>query len=102
MTNSDYLLKATIKKLGEKLNQTFVEKIEETANAAQGVPEIIKNELDLLKDEIIKEAKRMENSNKNSSNEDELKTKDNPTHKALKKIKEINNQIVILNNKLDF
>ena len=102
MTNSDYLLKATIKKLGEKLNQTFIEKIEETANAAQGVPEIIKNELDLLKDEIIQEAKRMENSNNNSFNEEELKTKNNLTNKSLQKIKEINAQIVHINKKLDY
>tara|TARA_Y100001935_G_scaffold238199_1_gene224342 strand:+ start:1441 stop:1737 length:297 start_codon:yes stop_codon:yes gene_type:complete len=98
MTNSDYLLKATIKKLGEKLNQTFFEKIEETANAAQGVPEILKNELEILKDEIIQEAKRMENS----SEEDELQSQENFKSKAIKKIRDINEQIVILNNKLDY
>ena len=98
MTNSDYLLKATIKKLGEKLNQTFFEKIEETANAAQGVPEILKNELEILKDEIIQESKRMENS----SEEDELQSQENFKSKALKKIRDINEQIVILNNKLDY
>ena len=98
MTNSDYLLKATIKKLGEKLNKTFFEKIEETANAAQGVPEILKNELEILKDEIIQEAKRMENS----SEEDELQSQENFKSKAIKKIRDINEQIVILNNKLDY
>ena len=98
MTNSDYLLKATIKKLGEKLNQTFFEKIEETANAAQGVPEILKNELEILKDEIIQEAKRMENS----SEEDELQSQENFKSKAIKKIRDINEQILILNNKLDY
>ena len=35
MTNSDYLLKAAIKKVTEKLNEILVEKIEEATNIAQ-------------------------------------------------------------------
>ena len=53
MTNSDYLLKAAIKKITEKLNEALVEKIEEATNVAQDVPEIIKTEFDTLKDSII-------------------------------------------------
>ena len=33
MTNSDYLLKAAIKKVTEKLNELLVEKIEEATKA---------------------------------------------------------------------
>ena len=40
MTNSDYLLKATIKKVTEKLNEILVDKIEEATNIAQDAPEI--------------------------------------------------------------
>ena len=36
MTNSDYLLKAAIKKLTEKLNEILVDKIEEVTNIAMG------------------------------------------------------------------
>ena len=60
MTNSDYLLKAAIKKVSEKLNEIVVEKIEEATNIAQDAPEIIKKEFDTLKDAIIEEAARME------------------------------------------
>ena len=35
MTNSDYLLKAAIKKVTEKLNEILVEKIEEATNIAK-------------------------------------------------------------------
>ena len=53
MTNSDYLLKAAIKKVTEKLNEILVEKIEEATNIAQDAPEILKKEFDSLKDSII-------------------------------------------------
>ena len=101
MTNSDYLLKAAVKKLGDKINQTFLGKIEDATIAAQEVPEIIKKELEALKDEIIKEAKRMENLNKPSNNDNESKTEDNIINKALTKIKEINEKLEVLNIKLD-
>ena len=60
MSNSDYLIKATVKKISEKLNKTFIGKVEEAANVAQEVPEILKKEIEDLKDEIIQEAKRLE------------------------------------------
>jgi len=101
MTNSDYLLKATVKKLGEKLNQTFLEKIEDATNAAQEVPDLIKKEIDGLKDEIIKEAIRMKNSDKSPFNEDEFERENSWNNKALSKIKEIHTQLENLNKKLD-
>ena len=55
MTNSDYLLKAAIKKVTEKLNEILVDKIEEATNIAQDAPEIIKKEFDSLKESIIEE-----------------------------------------------
>ncbi len=76
MTNSDYLLKAAIKKVTEKLNGIVVEKIEEATNIAQGAPEIIKKEFNSLKEAIIEEAVRMEkemniNNNTYTSESDE-------------------------------
>ena len=49
MTNSDYLLKAYIKKVTEKLKEILVEKIEEATHIAQDAPEILKKEFDSLK-----------------------------------------------------
>ncbi len=60
MSNSDYLIKATVKKISERLNKTFRGKFEEATNVAQEVPEILKKEIEDLKDEIIQEAKRLE------------------------------------------
>ena len=60
MSNSDYLIKATVKKISERLNKTFIGKVEEAANVAQEVPEILKKEIEVLMDEIIEEAKRLE------------------------------------------
>jgi hypothetical protein len=60
MTNSDYLLKAAIKKVTEKLNEIMVDKIEEATNIAQDAPEILKREFDSLKESIIEEESRME------------------------------------------
>ena len=71
MTNSDYLLKAAIKKVTEKLNDLLVEKIEEATNIAQDVPEIIKKEIDHLKESIIEEATRMERAENIQKNEPE-------------------------------
>ena len=88
MTNSDYLLKATIKKVTEKLNEIFVEKIEEATSIAQDAPETIKKEFDNLKESIIKEAKKMEiemNQSKNSET-----SKSNPNSKLSEVLNEIN------------
>ena len=60
MTNSDYLLKASIKKVTEKLNEILVEKIEEATHIAQDAPEILKKEFNSLKESIIEEASRLE------------------------------------------
>ena len=70
MTNSDYLLKAAIKKVTEKLNEIVVEKIEEATNIAQDAPEIIKKEFDTLKEAIFEEAARMEKEMSNNQNYD--------------------------------
>ena len=65
MTNSDYLLKAAIKKVTEKLNEILVEKIEEATHIAQDAPEILKKEFDSLKESIIEEASRLEKAENN-------------------------------------
>ena len=67
MTNSDYLIKAAVKKLSEKLNQTLIEKVEEASSVAQEVPTLLKKEFEMLIDEIFQEAKKLFN-NKNYSN----------------------------------
>ncbi len=103
MTNSDYLLKAAIKKVTEKLNEIVVEKIEEATNIAQDAPEIIKKEFDTLKEAIIKEAARMEqemSKNKNNTNSTES-YKDPNVSEVLTIVEEIKKKIEQVNTNMN-
>ena len=89
MSNSDYLMKATVKKISERLNKTFIGKVEKAANVAQEVPEMLKKEIEDLKDEIIQEAKRLEEI-ESDDNLREPKASINPqVEQSLEKIKSI-------------
>ena len=101
MSNSDYLIKATIKTISEKLNRTFSSKIDEAATAAQEVPELLKKEIEILKDEIIDEAKRMEEESKNESHNKEDGINDPIFIKASKKMSLITKKLNEINNILD-
>ena len=102
MTNSDYLLKAAIKKLTEKLNEVLVEKIEEATNIAQDAPEKIKKEFETLKESIIEEAAKMKYEMSTQDNNQTSKTNQDPTiTKALKEIEDINEGIERLNKILN-
>ena len=105
MTNTDYLLKAAIKKVTEKLNELFVEKIEEVTNIAQDAPEIIKKEFDTLKEAIIEEAARMENEmSKNKNTYTSESYKDPNVSEVLTIVKDIKEKIkqvnMNMNNKI--
>jgi len=101
MTNSDYLIKAAIKKISEKLNKTFSSKIDEAASAAQEVPELLKKEIEILKDEIIGEARRMEEQNKDEESNKESSIEDPIIVKASQKISLITQQLNDINSILD-
>ena len=101
MSNSDYLIKATIKTISEKLNRTFSEKIDEAATAAQEVPELLKKEIEILKDEIIDEAKRMEEGSKNQPFTKADGINDPILNKASKKISLITKKLNEINTILD-
>ena len=101
MSNSDYLIKATVKKISEKLNKTFIGKVEEAANVAQEVPEMLKKEIEDLKDEIIQEAKRLEGID-NDDNSSEARSSLNPKiEQSLAKIESIKSTLDNLNNLLE-
>ena len=93
MTNSDYLLKAAIKKVTEKLNGILFEKIEEATNIAQDAPEILKKEFESLKESIIEEASRIEKAENIQENQSTNTFQTSKIKKALNEIKDINNQI---------
>ena len=101
MTNSDYLLKAAIKKVTEKLNEMLVEKIEEATNIAQDTPEILKKEFNSLKESIIEEATRMEKAENIQENESSNTYQDSKIKKALNDIEDINKQIDLFNKTMN-
>ena len=101
MTNSDYLLKAAIKKVTEKLNDILVEKIEEATSIAQDAPEILKKEFDSLKESIIEEASRMEKAENIQENDSSNTYQDSKIKKALNEIEDINKQIDLLNKTIN-
>ena len=101
MTNSDYLLKAAIKKVTEKLNEILVEKIEEATNIAQDTPETLKKEFDNLKESIIEEASKMGKTENIQNNETPHTYKNSKIKKALNKIEGINKQIDVFNKKMN-
>ena len=101
MTNSDYLLKAAIKKVTEKLNDILVEKIEEATSIAQDTPEILKKEFNSLKESIIEEATRMEKAENIQENESSNAYQDSKIKKALNEIEGINKQIDLFNKTIN-
>ena len=101
MSNSDYLLKAAIKKVTDKFNEILVEKIEEATNIAQDAPEILKKEFDSLKESIIEEALRMEKAENIKENESTNTYQNSKIKKALNEIEGINKQIDLLNKAIN-
>ena len=101
MTNSDYLFKAAIKKVTEKLNEILVEKIEEATNIAQDAPEILKKEFDILKESIIKEASRMEEAGNIQEDKPSNTYQNSKIKKALDEIEGLNKQIELFNIKIN-
>jgi len=101
MTNSDYLLKAAIKKVTEKFNEILVEKIEEATNIAQDAAEIFKKEFDSLKESIIEEASRMEKSENIQENDHTNTYQDSKIKKALNEIESINKLIDLFNKNIN-
>ena len=101
MTNSDYLLKAAIKKVTEKLNEIVVEKIEVATNIAQDAPEILKKEFDILKESIMEEASRMEKADNIQENETTNTYQNSNIKIALNEIENINKQIDLFNKKIN-
>ena len=101
MSNSDYLVKATVKKISERLNKTFIGKVEEAASVAQEVPEILKKEIEDLKDEIIQEAKRLEEIENNDNLRKPKTSLNTKVKQSLERIESIKNYLENLNELLD-
>ena len=101
MSNSDYLIKATVKKISERINKILLGKVEEAANVAQEVPEILKKEIEDLKDEIIKEAQRLEDIDNDDNFRQQKSSSNSKIEQSLEKIESIKSSLENLNNLLE-
>ena len=101
MTNSDYILKAAIKKVSERLNDMLVEKFEEATNIAQDVPDIIRKEFDILKESILEEATRMEYEMESNKTQGSKTYQNSKINEALEDIEDINRRIERLDKKIN-
>ena len=101
MSNSDYLMKATVKKISERLNKTFIGKVEKAANVAQEVPEMLKKEIEDLKDEIIQEAKRLEEIESDDNLREPEASLKPQVEQSLEKIESIRTYLENLNELLE-
>ena len=101
MSNSDYLMKATVKKISERLNKTFIGKVEKAANVAQEVPELLKREIEDLKDEIIQEAKKLEEIESDDNLREPKASLKPQVEQSLEKIESIRTYLENLNNLLE-
>jgi len=101
MSNSDYLIKATVKKISERINKTLLEKVEDAANVAQEVPELIKKEIEELKDEIIQEAKRLEEIDSDNNLNNPKSSLNTKIEQSLEKIETIKTKLDGLNDLLE-
>ena len=101
MSNSDYLIKATVKRISERLNKTFIGKVEEAASVAKEVPEILKKEIEDLKDEIIQEAKRLEKIDIDDDCKEPKASLNPKIEQSLEKMESIKNYLENLNDLIE-
>tara|TARA_Y100001978_G_scaffold156005_1_gene141506 strand:+ start:195 stop:500 length:306 start_codon:yes stop_codon:yes gene_type:complete len=101
MSNSDYLIKATVKKISERINKTFIGKVEEAANVAQEAPQILKKEIENLKDEIIQEAKRLEEIDYDDNLREPEASLNPKIEQSLEKIESIKTSLENLNDLIE-
>ena len=101
MSNSDYLIKATVKKISERLNKTFIGKVEKAANVAQEVPEMLKKEIEDFRDEIIQEAKRLEEIESDDNLREPKASLKPQVEQSLEKIESIRTYLENLNELLE-
>tara|TARA_B100000700_G_scaffold250151_1_gene280669 strand:- start:1040 stop:1360 length:321 start_codon:yes stop_codon:yes gene_type:complete len=71
MSSSKHLLEATFNRINERLNKILVNGAEKATIISQEWPEKIRKELELLQEEIIEEAIRLEKNNSKEEEEEE-------------------------------
>ena len=101
MQNTENLLKAALNRLSARLGEKVIEAAAEIVVIAKEAPDELKKEWELLKNEIIKEAERLNREdNKENLNNNSYKQQSS-NDKTLEKIDRIRSKIVSLNKIID-
>ncbi len=100
MSSSENLLKAVINRLSLKLEERMVSTAAEIASIAKEAPDRLKAEWEVLKEEIIAEANRLEIENK-----EEINTENSPSDSKLNhskiKIEQLRSKILKLTRDIE-
>ena len=101
MQNTENLLKAALNRLSARVGEKAIEAAAEIVLIAKEAPDELKKEWELLKNEIIKEAERLNREdNKENLNNNSYKQQSS-NDKTLEKIDRIRSKIVSLNKIID-
>ena len=101
MQNTETLLKAALNRLSVRLGEKVIEAAAEIAVVAKEAPDELKKEWELLKEEIIKEAERIELENNNENLNNNSSGQESSMNKSLEKIDQIRSKIQDLNKTID-
>tara|TARA_B100000131_G_C18105539_1_gene607627 strand:+ start:455 stop:751 length:297 start_codon:yes stop_codon:yes gene_type:complete len=95
MSSSENLLKAAFNRITLRLEKGLANTANELSNKAKNIPEQIKLELEILKEEIIQEANRLENKSTESKNES------NKPNIYTERINKIRSKVKVISEKLE-
>ena len=100
MTTSDTLLKAAINRLTVRLGKKLIDTATEISILAKEAPDKLKKEWDLLQDEILEEAERLNNESKEQKPDSDF-TKSDDSQIPIEKIDQLRAKVATLNKKLE-
>mgnify|MGYP001190708702 CR=1 FL=1 len=102
MSSSESLIKAAVNRLTARIGQKVLDSAAEMAVLAEDAPDRLRKEWELLKEEIVTEAERLEKEN----NEDQIKKQNGPGNygkedKPQNKIDSLRRKVTDLSNKVE-
>ena len=103
MSDSEILLKAAINRIAARISKKVINSAEELAEITENLPEKIKDEWKIFKDEVLKESERLEQNAKNTNINEDKDTKKNLTNDDLIQIKidELRSKVIEINKNIE-
>tara|TARA_Y100001968_G_scaffold328703_1_gene376395 strand:+ start:720 stop:1034 length:315 start_codon:yes stop_codon:yes gene_type:complete len=102
MQNTETLLKAALNRISARLGEKVIDVAAEIALLAKDAPDQLKKEWDILKDEIIEEAERLEKQENNHNSNNNFSHQQSSLEKPLEKIDRIRAKLTHLNEVINY